>query len=225
MPARSPDPAEHRRLSPRSIAAAVLAVALLVAGAFLAGRFSAPNSSTPADTGPEAGFARDMQTHHLQGVELALLVRDRSDDPDLRLLATDMITAQASQAGQLYGLLVEWGLDQAPSEPSMTWMTRPPADAPGGHGASHTTHEPGERMPGLATPEQVQALTDAEGVAAERLFYELMIEHHAGGVEMARALLERSDRESVRSIARGIVTTQESEMGLMRDLLAELPAA
>jgi len=35
----------------------------------------------------EAGFARDMQVHHDQGVELAMIVRDRTDDPDVRLLA------------------------------------------------------------------------------------------------------------------------------------------
>ena len=209
-------------MSPRAIVAAVATVAMLLVLAFVAGRASAPSTRPPSDTSAEAGFARDMQTHHLQGVELALLVRDRTDDPTVRLLATDMITAQSSQAGQLYGLLVEWGLDQAASEPSMTWMTRPASDEPGTHGAGHETHEPGAPMPGLATPEQLAELTAADGPAADRLFFELMIDHHTGGVEMARAVLARSDQPSVRTIARGIIAAQESEITLMEDLLSEL---
>ena len=40
-----------------------------------------------------------MQVHHQQGVELAMIVRDGSDDPDVRLLAYDIATTQAQQSG------------------------------------------------------------------------------------------------------------------------------
>ena len=39
-------------------------------------------SSPPSDFGADAGFARDMQTHHAQAVEMAFLVRDRTDDEE-----------------------------------------------------------------------------------------------------------------------------------------------
>ena len=38
----------------------------------------------PSDQSPEAGFARDMSVHHAQAVELAFIVRDRTDDPEVR---------------------------------------------------------------------------------------------------------------------------------------------
>ena len=46
-----------------------------------------------------------MQVHHLQGVELAMIVRDATDDHEVRLLGYDIATTQAQQAGQMYGWL------------------------------------------------------------------------------------------------------------------------
>ena len=203
------------------LVAASVAVVVVAVVAFSAGRLSTLADAPPTDTSAEAGFARDMQVHHQQGVELAMIVRDESDDPDVRLLAYDIATTQAQQSGQLYGWLRGWGLTQAGTEPSMTWMTRPPADAD----APHETHDadahaPGAPMPGLATPEQVAALRAATGVDAERRFLELMIAHHRGAIEMADAALARSSNDVVVPFARSIVQSQEAEIALMEDLLA-----
>lgn len=202
------------------------AVALLVVAAiaFSIGRLSTLGDPTPSNTSAEAGFARDMQVHHQQGVELAMIIRDATDDEATRLLAYDIATTQAHQAGQMYGWLAEWGLPQF-GEPAMTWMTRP-ADGGAGHdehgdGADGTTHQPGEPMPGLATPEQIAELQSLEGVEAERMFLELMIAHHQGAVEMAEAVLARSAYPVVVSLAEAILASQQSEIELMEDMLAE----
>ena len=41
-------------------------------------------------TSAAAGFLRDMQVHHAQAVDMAMTIRDISDDPDLRRLAYDI---------------------------------------------------------------------------------------------------------------------------------------
>ena len=87
------------------LVAASVAVVVVAVVAFSAGRLSTLADAPPTDTSAEAGFARDMQVHHQQGVELAMIVRDGSDDPDVRLLAYDIATTQAQQSGQLYGWL------------------------------------------------------------------------------------------------------------------------
>jgi uncharacterized protein (DUF305 family) len=84
-----------------------------------------------------------------------------------------------------------------------------------------STHEPGAPMPGLATSEQVAELRALEGVEAERRFLELMIEHHRGAVEMAEAVLTRSDHPVVVSLADSIVRSQQAEIDLMQDMLVE----
>jgi uncharacterized protein (DUF305 family) len=82
-------------------------------------------------------------------------------------------------------------------------------------------HTPGDPMPGLATPEQIAELWSLTGVEAERLFLTLMIAHHKGGIEMAEALLERSDYPSVTALAQGVVTVQTTEISVMEAMLAE----
>jgi uncharacterized protein (DUF305 family) len=199
------------------VTAAVAAVMVGLVG-FSIGRLSTLGTSTPVSTSAEAGFARDMQVHHLQGVELAMIIRDRTEDDAVRLLGYDIATTQAQQAGQLYGWLTEWDLSQAGPEPSMTWMTRP--------GRSSDTHEhtgaahiPGEPMPGLATDAQIIELTAASGVEAERQFLTLMIAHHLGAVAMAEAVQDRASNSSVLGFANSVIISQEAEIILMEDML------
>jgi uncharacterized protein (DUF305 family) len=202
------------------------AVTALVVGAvaFSIGRLSTIVDATPTTTSAEAGFARDMQEHHNQGVELALIIRDQTGDEPVRLLAYDIATTQARQSGQMSGWLAVWGLPQFPPEPSMTWMTRPSLSGEN-HDSSHTAgsdaaHLAGEPMPGLATAEEIATLTAASGVDAERQFLVIMIAHHLGAIEMAEAVLDRSTNETVQSFATSVVLSQESEIDLMTGMLA-----
>ncbi len=230
----------HQERSPRSgvsrvvllTTAVVTAVVVGLVG-YSVGRLSTIGNSRPSDTSAEAGFARDMQVHHLQGVDLAMIVRDLTDEPAVRLLAYDIATAQGQQSGQLYGWLTQWELSQLGSEPSMTWMTRPGLSAaphtPGASipgdsmtGDSMTGDSmPGHLMPGLATPAQIAELSAASGVEAERIFLTLMIAHHQGAIEMGEAALARTSNTSVRAFARAVVISQTSEIDLMTGMLAD----
>ncbi|RWZ68419.1 DUF305 domain-containing protein [Labedella populi] len=223
-PSSAAAPTTVRRRSP--IAVAVIAVLVLLAVAavsFSVGRLSTLGEATPTDTSAEAGFARDMQTHHNQGVELALIVRDLTDAEDVRTLAYDITTTQATQSGMMYGWLQEWGLSQAGPEPPMTWMTRAALDGSGHEhdGGGSAAHEPGAPMPGLATADQIAELKTLTGVDAEVYFLQLMIAHHRGAVEMAEAVLDRSTNETVTRFATGVVASQESEIDLMESMLAD----
>jgi uncharacterized protein (DUF305 family) len=201
---------------------AVGGVLLLVLG-FVGGRLLAPTATTPSTDSAAAGFLRDMQVHHAQAVEMALLVRDRTDDAEIRQLAYDIAVGQATQSGTMYGLLEAWDLPQASPEPAMTWTLLPTTDgSDGGHQMDASA--PGG-MPGLATSEQMAQLSAASGDDAVRLFLTLMIDHHRGGVEMAEAVLARSDVPQVVSLATGIERSQSSEITVMDDLLKARPAA
>jgi uncharacterized protein (DUF305 family) len=210
-----------RRLPTRLVVALILGATLLITIGIGVGRFSVPAAASPDTFSAEAGFARDMQTHHLQAVELSMIVRDATDDQQIRSLAYDIATTQSQQAGQMHGWLNVWGLPQAGPEPPMTWMTRPaPGAADHDHGAAAGGHVPGARMPGLATDAQLAQLRSLTGVAAEKLFLQLMIAHHNGGIEMAEAVLDRTTNPTVASLARSMVRAQQSEVDYMHDLLA-----
>ncbi len=194
-------------MSLRGVLAAVVGLLVGVLGTLWVTQV---RSSPPSDFGADAGFARDMQTHHSQAVEMALLVRDRTDDDEVRTLAYDILTSQQQQAGQMYGWLVQWGLPQTGSRAPMAWV-----------GAAHATDHAGsnEPMPGMATAGELAELQAASGVAAERLFLSLMIDHHTGGVAMAQAAVADARTPEVTSLAAAIAASQASEIELLEQLL------
>ena len=162
-------------------------------------------SRPPGDDSAEAGFARDMMVHHAQAVEMAGILRDKSVSPEMETLATDIALTQQAQIGQMQGWLAVWGLPMTGAEPPMTWMG----------------HYTDGRMPGMATPEEIEALREAPPEEAEKRFLRLMIPHHQAAVPMAEAVLEETDRLEVRQLAGAIAASQKAEIETMRDLLAE----
>ena len=96
----------------------VLAVVALVAVAVAVGLWQWPR--VPADDSAEAGFARDMATHHDQAVEMAFLARDITTDPRLRALTYDIIVTQSAQRGIFMGWLQQWGLPQSSTSTGTT---------------------------------------------------------------------------------------------------------
>ncbi|MFC7587709.1 DUF305 domain-containing protein [Nonomuraea antimicrobica] len=185
---------------------------LAVAAFLLFGR-----GGTPGDTSPEAGFARDMATHHAQAVDMAFTIRDKGPAAEIRNLAFDIINTQANQRGMFLGWLQQWELGQATDQPTMAWMSGHGhgAAAPGLAAAAATSGA----MPGMATPQELTRLKDAQGEQAEVLFLQLMIRHHEGGVQMAEGLLKLSTRPEVVSMAQKIVSGQSGEIKLMTELL------
>jgi uncharacterized protein (DUF305 family) len=199
------------------IAVTVIAVPLVIAIAFLAGRVTATDSA-PTDISADAGFARDMQVHHSQAVEMSLIVRDRTTDPEVRLLAYDILRTQQQQAGQMYAWLQLWKLPQASNRTPMAWagdmhgMNMPSVPA----GASGAT-----AMPGMASAADIRRLSTLSGKDAERLYLQLMIAHHKGGVGMAQAAIRLAHRPEVLDLAHKIVAAQQSEITLMESMLAK----
>jgi uncharacterized protein (DUF305 family) len=171
----------------------------------------------PGTDSPEAGFARDMATHHAQAVEMSFVVRDKSSDEALRTLAYDIIVTQSTQRGVFMGWLQAWGLPQSAPPPRMAWMP----------GHEHVTGAPGAGMPlmhGMASEEELRRLRAAQGTDAEILFLQLMIRHHEGGVIMANAVAGLTDSEAVLGSAASIRSTQNAEISAMKEMLARLGA-
>jgi uncharacterized protein (DUF305 family) len=163
----------------------------------------------PGDDSAEAGFARDMMVHHAQAVEMAEIVRGKTESEDIGNLAPDIALTQQAQIGQMQGWLQVWGLSPTGSEPAMSWMGEPTNGL----------------MPGMATPEDIQELRDASPEEADVLFLQLMIPHHQAALQMTDAILSRSDRPEVQSLAKAISTSQQSEIQNMEQMLQDRGAS
>lgn len=194
----------------------------LTTGALLASVFwtlAANNrASTPTDASADAGFARDMGDHHQQAVDMAFIIRDKSADQPIHTLAFDIINTQATQRGMVMGWLEQWGLPQTTSRPALAWMN----GGAGNNGHDMSSMEMvGGRMPGMASPEEIDKLRSLTGKEADILFMQLMIRHHTGGINMAKGLLERSSRQEVRTLAQTIVNGQQAEIELLTQMLKQ----
>jgi uncharacterized protein (DUF305 family) len=159
---------------------------------------------TPGDASVDAGFLRDMVAHHRQAVEMAMTVYPKTQDEDVRLLATDIALTQQAQVGMMEGWLRSWDLGLTGPDPAMAWMGHPVEG----------------RMPGMASPEELARLRELPPAEADDLFLALMIRHHVAGVEMAEAILERGDQPLVEELARNIVGMQQGEIDAMRQMRA-----
>ncbi|MFF3626913.1 DUF305 domain-containing protein [Streptomyces sp. NPDC002164] len=192
---------------------AVLLVAWGLVALMLAGRSSGDSAeppAAPAETSADVGFARDMSIHHQQAVEMSFIVRDRTSDVEVRRLAYDIINTQANQRGMMLGWLEMWGRPKSSGAPAMTWM-----------GHTFTPRGDGSLMPGMATDTELDALQKAEDRDAEVLYLKLMTAHHRSGAEMARAAADAAGTEEIKNLAAGMVRGQQSEIGLMADMLKE----
>jgi uncharacterized protein (DUF305 family) len=157
----------------------------------------------PGNDSAEAGFARDMIVHHAQAVQMAEIVRDKTNSDDMRLLAADISLTQQGQIGIMQGWLEVWGLPITGEEPAMAWMGQPMDGL----------------MPGMATPDEITRLSQLPPDKADVLFLRLMIAHHEAAIPMAQAILKRTDEPEVRELAKAIENSQKAEIKNMNAMV------
>lgn len=184
----------------------LVVVAAVVVGLLVgyAGGVLTPRLTRPGDASAEAGFARDMTTHHAQAVEMAMLAYQRGTDPEVVSISLDIATGQQGEIGIMQTWLNSWGLDPTGSQPRMSWMpdgTRMMKDG---------------LMPGMATPEEMARLRAAQGRELDVLFLDMMIKHHIGGVHMIDAVLEHGDEPEVVRTAQTMKNTQQTDLNNLR---------
>jgi len=167
----------------------------------------------PSGSAVDIGFLQDMRAHHDQAVTMAYDYLEKpaaEQDAVLRSIAKTIISDQQYQSGYMAGLLIEMG--QSPANETgqaMAWMDEP---------------VPLDRMPGMATADDLAQLVAATGPAADQLFVDLMVAHHEGGIHMAEYAAQNARRADVRSLAAGMATAQRGEIVDPQDALARSKA-
>jgi uncharacterized protein (DUF305 family) len=191
---------------------AVMTIVMALAIAYVAGVLTV-RLSVPGENSAEAGFARDMSTHHAQAVAMAMIEYQRGTLPELRVIAYDIATVQQAQKGMMSAWLDNWGDSQTSNKPPMSWMP---------NGANELSAD--GLMPGMATNAEMSQLQNAAGVNVDKLFLQLMIKHHLGGMHMTDAILKTTRNDQVRSLATSIKVTQGPEVDQMQKILENIAA-
>ena len=169
-----------------------------------------------AYTSADVQFLQAMIPHHQQAVEMAALVKDRTNRKELLDAAGRIDASQKDEIEFMQKWLAERN-EQAPAA----------ADH-----AAHANHESSAGAPshaggmkGMATPEQMAALAAANGTDFDRQFLTLMIKHHEGAVEMVEDLTEQPGsayEPALFEFTRDVTNDQNTEIERMNAMLVKL---
>ena len=157
----------------------------------------------------DIAFAAGMVPHHEQAVEMAETALDQAEDPEVVALAETISAAQEPEIRSMEAMLEAWGAEGD----DMGGMDMGDDSDGGDDGMAM------EGMPGMMSSDEMDALAEAEGAEFDRLWLEMMVEHHEGAVEMATTEVEDGENPQARALAEEIVEAQEAEIAEMRELL------
>jgi uncharacterized protein (DUF305 family) len=161
-------------------------------------------------------FAQGMVLHHRQAVEMAELAAGRTQNPQILHLSARIDGAQEPEIQTMTGWLRRWGAEvpaAAARDADMAGIDH--------SGMVHGGSGGMQDMGGMMTPEQMQALEQAHGAAFDRVFLQMMVEHHEGAVQMAQTELAEGADTAAKQLAQTITDVQRSEVAEMGTLLQQ----
>lgn len=144
----------------------------------------------------DVAFVQSMIPHHEQAIEMAELAADRAESTEVKQLAADIEAAQGPEIDQMKSWLDQWGQEATPEG-----------------GMDHGD------MGGMMTAEDMTMLEEADGAQFDRMFLEMMIEHHEGAIAMARTEQANGVNPDALALAERIESDQEAEIAKMKRLL------
>src|SRR5690242_18439171 len=136
--------------------------------------------ASPADV----QFMQGMIMHHGQAVEMTALIESHTENKDVRSLGARISRSQSDEIKFMKRWLASRGQPLSEAMPGMDHSKM--------HDMHHMDMSQGAMalMPGMLTPEQMDALRKATGAEFDRLFLTGMIQHHGGALTMVKDLFD-----------------------------------
>jgi len=169
-------------------------------------------------------FMQGMIMHHAQAVEMTAMISARTQNKDLRSLGARISSSQSDEIKFMKRWLAARGEAISKTMPDMPGMDMPHlAD-------SHDTHDTMPSMtmalmPGMLTPQQMEALRRAKGAEFDHLFLVGMIQHHNGALTMVKDLFDTAgagqDAELF-NFATDADNAQRAEIRIMENMLEKV---
>jgi uncharacterized protein (DUF305 family) len=168
----------------------------------------ATKAKLPPRSQAEVEFMQGMIMHHAQAVEMTALIASHTDNKELRSLGARISSSQSDEIKFMKRWLAARG-----ESLSMTAAKMPGMDMPG---------EAMALMPGMLTPEQMEALRKARGAEFDQLFLTGMIQHHNGALIMVKDLFDTpgaGQDADLFDFATDADNTQRAEIKIMQGML------
>lgn len=205
---------QDRSRTPTRTAAVGRLVAAVLAAVVLAGCAGSSGGGTSADGSSfddaDVTFTTAMVPHHAQAILMAKMAPAHGASAHVKELAQQILAEQGPEIVQMQDLLSQWGRPAAPTG-SMS--------STGGMAGMGGTDVGQALAQGMMTDEQMRDLTIATGPAFDRLFLQMMIDHHEGAVAMAKTELSDGENTDAQVLAENISDAQLAQITLMQQLL------
>jgi uncharacterized protein (DUF305 family) len=170
----------------------------------------------PPTAQKDVEFMQGMIMHHQQAVEMTALIASHSTNKELRLLGDRISHSQADEIRFMKRWLITRG--QSTDMPNMS--TSMPAMSMPGMNMSQPM-----LMPGMLTPQQMDALRNAKGKEFDRLFLSGMIQHHGGALTMVKDLYTNAgagEDAELFTFTTDVDSGQRAEIRIMQGMLDKL---
>jgi uncharacterized protein (DUF305 family) len=165
-------------------------------------------ATLPPRSQADVDFMQGMITHHSQAVEMTALIPSHTENKELRSLGARISSSQSDEIKFMRRWLAARG------EP----VSMATAEMPG----MDMSHQPVAIMPGMLTPQQMDALRKARGAEFDHLFLTGMIQHHNGALTMVKDLFDTpgagQDAELF-NFATDADNSQRAEIKIMQNML------
>jgi uncharacterized protein (DUF305 family) len=167
----------------------------------------------PPRSKADVEFMQGMIMHHAQAVEMTALITSHTENKELQSLGARISRSQSDEIRFMKRWLAARGEPVSMPMPEMSGMDM--------------SHEAMPLMPGMLTPEQMEALRKAKGAEFDRLFLTGMIQHHGGALTMVKDLFDTGgagqDAELF-DFATDVDTGQRAEIRIMQAMLEKNPS-
>ncbi|WP_262706050.1 MULTISPECIES: DUF305 domain-containing protein [Streptomyces] len=164
-------------------------------------------------------FAQMMIPHHEQAVEMSKLADDRAEDTKIKTLAGDIEKAQDPEIKKMKSWLKAWGKPE--SGDSMPGMDHgSDSSMPGmDHGSSGSDDSD---MAGMMSDKDMKELKAAKGTDFDKMFAQMMIDHHNGAIDMAKNEQKSGKNATAKKLADDVVKGQTAEVKQLQGILDKL---
>ena len=165
-------------------------------------------ATLPPRSPADVAFMQGMIMHHSQAVEMTALIPSHTENKDLRSLGARISSSQSDEIKLMQRWLAVRGEPISMAMPGKMDMDM--------------LHQPTALMPGMLTPEQMEALRKAKDAEFDRLFLTGMIQHHNGALIMVKDLFDTAGAgqdADIFNFATDADNTQRAEIRIMSTML------
>lgn len=160
-------------------------------------------------------FIEHMVAHHEQAIAMAQVAQEKSEHPEVKQLAGNIISTQNSEISKMREWYKNWYGKDVPVNSSMINMNTENCNINHDMGNNSMMNHTGETMKNMT---DLNSLKNADPF--DKAFLEQMIAHHEMAVMMAQGVLN-SERPEIRELANSIIKAQTAEIELMKEWLGK----